>query len=60
MFNFLLGVQIVGIALFAINFLVYLIANAVGYEKVVEITYTIGTIAAFLVVFGNIGAFFAI
>ena len=60
MFNFLLGVQIVGIALFALNFLVYLIANAVGYEKVVEITYTIGTIAAFLVVFGNIGAFFAI
>ena len=60
MFNFLLGVQIVGIALFALNFLVYLIANAVGYEKIVEITYTIGTIAAFLIVFGNIGAFFAI
>ena len=60
MFNFLLGVQIVGIALFAINFLIYLFANAVGYEKIVEITYTIGTIAAFLVIFGNVGAIFVI
>lgn len=60
MFSFLLGVQIVGIALFAFNFLIYLFANAVGYEKIVEITYTIGTIAAFLVIFGNVGAIFVI
>ena len=60
MFNILLGIQIVGIALFVVNFLVYLFAGAVGCEKIIEITYTIGTIAAILVIFGNVGAIFVI
>ena len=60
MFDFLFGVQIVGIVLFVVNFLVYLFANAIGRERILDVTYVVGSIAAILVIFGTVGAIFVI